>query len=44
MQRIYQRYSYQTEMNDAWGKLAERLEALTSGKETAMVIPIRSKA
>jgi integrase len=44
MQRIYQRYSYQAEMNDAWDNLAARIESLINGKETATVIPLRSKA
>lgn len=43
MQRIYQRYSYASEMQEAWSLLGERLEALTADNSTvAKVIPLRS--
>nr|WP_320050750.1 tyrosine-type recombinase/integrase [uncultured Desulfuromonas sp.] len=44
MQRVYQRYSYQSEMNDAWKRLGSRLEALKSGKKVAKVTPLKRKA
>ena len=40
IRRIYQRYSYQPEMRQAWELLGERLESLVSGEETAKVIPL----
>lgn len=41
MQRIYQRYSYQAEMNDAWDKLGSRIEALIGTKQVAKVLSFR---
>lgn len=43
IRRTYQRYSYKTEMEEAWQLLGERLEALTSGQGTAKIIPLRKK-
>ena len=43
VQRIYQRYSYAPEMKEAWDILGERLESLTSGKNTGKVISINRK-
>lgn len=42
IRRVYQRYSYQLEMNEAWQLLGERLEALTGERLTAQVIPLWS--
>lgn len=44
IRRIYQRYSYQAEMNEAWQLLGERLEALTGEASTAKVIPLHRNA
>ena len=43
VQRIYQRYSYQAEMNAAWEKLGARVTALKDGKQIAKVLPFRAK-
>ena len=40
VRRIYQRYSYAPEMEKAWELLGSRLEALTSDKPLAKVVPI----
>ena len=44
VRRTYQRYSYQSEMKEAWELLGARLEALASGNEVAKVIPLRKTA
>lgn len=44
IRRVYQRYSYQSEMNEAWQLLGERLEALTGEVTVADVIPLHRNA
>lgn len=41
IRRTYQRYSYQSEMKQAWQLLGERLEALTADKPVAKIIPFQ---
>lgn len=42
VRRIYQRYSYASEMREAWVLLGERLEFLVGGREPSKVVPIRA--
>lgn len=44
IRRTYQRYSYKSEMRQAWDVLGERLEALTAGRKAAAVVPLHKKA
>lgn len=44
IRRTYQRYTYRPEMEQAWDTLGERLEALTSSRDTAKVIPLPASA
>jgi integrase len=42
IKRTYQRHSYHSEMADAWRRLGEHLEALTSGKEKEPSQPLKT--
>lgn len=44
VRRTYQRYSYQSEMKEAWELLGKRLQGITAAEDVAVIIPMQRGA